>query len=351
MSPRILILDTYYTEALAHFVAQHPEWGRLSRDAHLQVVLDSLFGTADFYSRNLRLLGWDALDMIANYHGLQGDGDLVSEALGQIDQYHPDVLFLQDLNFLPAEDVAQLRQRGVLIAAQLSCPLPALKFLVGPQVIFTSFPHYVEKLPMLGAGRTVYSPLACEPSAIDRTLAGQPAPARDIDVLFVGGVGANVHWCAGTEALEDLASEFGPRFQWYGYGTQHLEPDSPLLAAYRGEAWGRDMYHLLLRAKVAVNRHGEVAQGYANNMRLFEATGAGALLVTEATTNLGDFFGADEVLAYGPGELPTKVRWALDNPDEAAAIAARGMRRTLTGHTYYRKMQQVDAVLREELSQ
>jgi len=348
--PRILILDTYYNDALTHFAAQHPEWEQLDRDAHLQEVLNSLFGTADFYSRNLRLLGWDAVDMIANYHGLQGDGDLVSEALEQIDQYQPDVLFLQDLNFLPAEDVAQLRSRGILIAAQLSCPLPALEFLVGPQVIFTSFPHYVEKLPMLGAGRVIYSPLACEPSAIERTLNGQPAPARDIDVLFVGGVGANVHWCAGTEALEDLASEFGPRFHWYGYGTQYLEPDSPLLAAYHGEAWGLDMYRLLLRAKVAVNRHGEVAQGYANNMRLFEATGAGALLVTEAAPNLGDFFGTDEVLPYGPSELPAKVRWALENPDEAAAIAAQGKQRTLTEHTYYHKMQQVDAVLREELS-
>jgi hypothetical protein len=347
MKPRIIIIDTYYQDVLTRFATQHPEWALLSRDAHLEAVLDSLFGTADFYSRNLRLLGWNAIDMIANYPGLQGDGDLVSETLAQIDQYHPDVLFLQDLRFLPAEDVAQLRKQGILIAAQLSCPLPELEFLCGPQIIFTSFPHYVEKLPKLGTGRVVYSALACEPSAISRTLAGQPAPERDIDVLFVGGVGKDVHWRAGTEALEALASAFGPRFHWYGYGQQWLEADSPLHACYRGEAWGIDMYRLLLRAKIVVNRHGEVAEGCANNMRLFEATSAGALLVTEAAPNLSDFFGSDEVLSYEPGELSVKVRWALANLDEAEAIAARGQTRTLTEHTYHKKMAQVSTVLHE----
>jgi len=347
--PRICFIDTYYPEVLRAFDKEHPEWPTLPYEDRLQQVLESLFGTADYYSRNLRLLGWDALDMIANYQGLQGSGDPVSAALGQIEQYRPDVLFLQDLGFLPAAAVSQLRSQGILIAAQLSCPLPPRDRLSGPQVIFTSFPHYVDLLPTLGAGRVVYSALACEPSAIDRTLNGQPAPERDIDVLFVGGVGKNIHWHAGTEALEALAREFGPRFQWYGYGPQWLEADSPLRNVYRGEAWGRDMYHLLLRAKVVVNRHGEVAQGYANNMRLFEATSAGALLVTEAAPNLGDFFGPDEALSYGPGELPEKVRWALANPAEAAAIAARGQTRALTERTYFKKMQQVDAVLREGL--
>ena len=33
------------------------------------------------------------------------------------------------------------------------------------------------------------------------------------------------------------------------------------------------MYRVLARTRVAVNRHGDIAEGYANNMRLFEATG------------------------------------------------------------------------------
>jgi hypothetical protein len=42
------------------------------------------------------------------------------------------------------------------------------------------------------------------------------------------------------------------------------------------------MYRVLARSGIVVNRLGPVAEGAANNMRLFEATGAGALLLTEA---------------------------------------------------------------------
>ena len=59
------------------------------------------------------------------------------------------------------------------------------------------------------------------------------------------------------------------------------------------------MYRVLARTRVAMNRHGDIAEGHANNMRLFEATGAGALLATEAADNLPELFEPGrEVLAY-----------------------------------------------------
>ena len=350
MSPRILILDAYYPEVLQGFGREHPEWATLPYADHLQAVLNELFGTADFYSRNLRALGWDAVDVIANYPSLQGDGDIVSTVLEQIDQQRPDVVFLQDFNLLDREALDSLQAQGMLIAAQLSCAMPPDDVVQGAQVVFTSFPHYVERLRALGVRRPVYSPLACEPTAITRTLAGRPAPDRDIDVLFVGGVGKDVHWRAGTCALEALASAHGPRLHWYGYGTQYLEPTSPLLACYHGEAWGRAMYSLLLRSKVVVNRHSEVAEGCANNMRLYEATSAGALLVTEAAPNLHELFAPGEVVTYAaPEELPTVVTEVLRDWPRHAAIAAATQQRTLAERTYYQKMQQVDVVLREEM--
>lgn len=346
---KILILDTYYPETILRFAADHPEWFSLDEQAHTQAALGELFGTADFYSRHLRDLGWEVEDCIANLRNY----DPVTTARARIHAFQPDVVFLQDFSLLPLPVLEALKAKGIFLAGQLSCPLPPTDRLPLVEVVFTSFPHYVPKLSSLGVRRVVYSPLACEPSAIERILAGRPLPARDIDVLFVGGVGRKVHWDAGTLALEELAADLGPRLHWYGYGLDYLEPQSPLRACYRGEAWGRQMYELLLRALVVVNRHGEVAAGYANNMRMFEATAAGALLVTEAAPNLADLFKpGEEVLAYGPGLLSRAVRWALEEaPVEAAMIAAAGQRRALSQHTYRRKMEQVDAVLLEELGQ
>lgn len=347
---RIAVADTYYPEVIRGFEREHPEWSALTYDDHRQVVLESLFGTADFYSRNLRSLGWEATDIIANYPALQGAGDMASVVMRQLHEFAPDVVFLQDFSILSPADLDVLRARGVLIAAQLSCPIPPVEQVQRAQVVFTSFPHYVERLRAMGVRRPVYSPLACEPTAIARTLSGRPAPARDLDVLFIGGVNKSVNWISGTEALEELAYEFGQRFHWYGYGKQSLESDSPLHDVYRGEAWGRSMYELLLRAKVVVNRHAEFAEGCANNMRLYEATSAGALLVTEAAPNLHDIFSPGEVVTYAaPEELPAVVAAVLADWPRYAAVAAATQRRVLVERTYRQKMEQVSFVLREEL--
>ena len=59
------------------------------------------------------------------------------------------------------------------------------------------------------------------------------------------------------------------------------------------------MYRVLAQSRIAVNRHGDFAGGYAANMRMFEATGVGALLMTESAANLPDFFEPGrEVVAY-----------------------------------------------------
>ena len=44
------------------------------------------------------------------------------------------------------------------------------------------------------------------------------------------------------------------------------------------------------KGKVTVNRHIDIAEEYANNMRLYEATGMGACLVTDAKLNLPCLF-------------------------------------------------------------
>jgi hypothetical protein len=46
------------------------------------------------------------------------------------------------------------------------------------------------------------------------------------------------------------------------------------------------MNEILAHSQVTLNRQIEAAEGSANNMRLFEATGVGAMLVTDDGKNL-----------------------------------------------------------------
>ena len=81
-------------------------------------------------------------------------------------------------------------------------------------------------------------------------------------------------------------------------------------------------------------------------MRLYEATGCGALTLTDRIKNLPDLFEENEVLAYlEPKEAVKRVRYFLKHRDKGKVIAERGQARTLKDHTYEQRMKVVAEVL------
>lgn len=348
--PKILIADSLYPDFLKT-VPFNPD-GTYAEE--LKKVMDWQFGTSDFYSRNLSPLGWTTMDVLTNNDPLQElwnrENGTRGRALGhQIDQFQPDVLLLQDLSI-----TWESRHKPKIIAAQCSCRLPEIELVKRCDIIFSSFKFYVPKFAEIGV-KCVYLPLAFEPSV----LAGEQ-PARDIDISFVGGLGRDLYWKQGTDTMEAVAAAFGSRFHWYGYGLEYLSQDSPLRACYKGEAWGKTMYSIYQRSKVVVNRHGEITQGMTNNLRCYEATGCGALLVTEHSRNLEELFdfsfevvGYDAVpnaeLGIKAGDAVRRINLLLDmwnSYNMPKAIAAAGQARTLRDHTYQSRMRTVSDTLK-----
>lgn len=338
--PRILIVDSYYPEAL-----QAIPFDLFSDyERELQRVLAHSFGTGDFVSRALCAHGWSAADVIANHEPLQAmwakekgtHGDTVER---QIDDFDPDVLFFQDVSL---SWTTNFHIGKKTIAAQCSCPWPGDGLIRKMDIVFTSFPHYLPRIESLGV-RARYVPLAFEPAVLQRTPA---AKERVHDCVFIGGVGNPSHWKRGMETLEHVAREI-PTFKWWGYGLDTLPADSALRSRYQGQAFGVDMYRILRESKIVLNRHGEVAEGYANNMRMFEATGCGAMLLTEEAPNLSDFFNDDEVATYAnPEEAARKIRHYLDRPQDRIEIAKKGNAKTLSQHTYRQRMETVSETLK-----
>jgi len=186
--------------------------------------------------------------------------------------------------------------------------------------------------------------------AFDERVLERVAPVPDAErhgIAFVGGLDPRVHG-EGVALLEEVLAA-GVELEIHGYGGDLLPAGSRVRAAWRGPAWGRDMYAILGRSAIVVNRHVAAAEGHANNMRLFEATGMGALLATEAAPNLGELFvPGEEVVAYrDAADLVALLRRYRADPGAARAIAAAGQRRTLAEHTYRHRMQQLIAILEE----
>ena len=111
------------------------------------------------------------------------------------------------------------------------------------------------------------------------------------------------------------------------------------------------MYGKLYNARIALNHHINVAQNYANNMRLYEATGVGSLLLTDYKDNLHCLFepGRDVVAYHSVKECAELIQHYLEHEDERAAIAKAGQSRTLAEHTYFHRMQEFVEIVREYL--
>ena len=111
------------------------------------------------------------------------------------------------------------------------------------------------------------------------------------------------------------------------------------------------MFQKLRDSAITLNTHIDISAKSASNMRLFEATGVGACLLTDRKDNLAQLFEADsEVVTYGSAdEAVEKYRYLADNPRERAAIAAAGQRRTLKDHGFDRRAARIDDILSASL--
>ncbi len=334
-------------------------------------LLQLRFGTADFYSRHLRALGHEARDVIFNCDILQrrwaaengvavgasapkiparvgrlpivrrwiaARDTLLDIAQWQVRKARPDVLYLQDLNLFPPEILLSLKDSVRLIVGQIACPLPTSHYLKAFDLILTSFPHYVDRLRNIGPAAE-YFRIGFDPIVLDEL----GAVARVRRCTFVGGI-SPAHG-GRTRFLEQVAR--GVDIEFFGYGADTLARDSPILPKHRGEAWAMDMYRVLAQSRITVNVHIDVAENFANNMRLYEATGCGALLLTDEKDNLDDLFRTgDEVVAYrSVDDAIDKIRHYMQHPDEAAAIARAGQQRTLSEHTYRHRMEELSEIL------
>lgn len=118
----------------------------------------------------------------------------------------------------------------------------------------------------------------------------------------------------------------------------------------RSQLYGKDMLKEISRHAVSLNIHAQVAGEYAANVRMFEVTGAGSLLVTDHKRNIQDFFlPGEEVLTFRSREECVEVlRWSIDHPEKAAEIAARGHERTLRDHSVERRVDLLAEILEKE---
>jgi len=365
---KFLILTADYSAFIAWFYAQHAGLELKPYAEQMQMRSETLYNESFFYSDNLKKLGHEAYDIYVNNeymqktwareHGFRFREDgrwefrlrrgivpwvsringrwLYDILAAQIRHYKPDVLFNQALDTIDCGFLREIKPHvGVLIGQHAATQLPNDVDFSSYDLVISSFPPTVESFREKGI-----------PAELHRIGFGQECLScmdggeRPFDITFIGSLVFPLY-ASRVALLEALCSRF-PQLKVWGPAPDHLEPTSPIRNCYQGEAWGREMYRVFARSKITLNHHGDILP-YANNCRLYEATGMGALLMTDWKENLHEMFEPGKhVVAYrSPDECVELMQYYLGHQNEREAIARAGQEHTLRKHTYDRRSEEL----------
>ena len=385
---RILVLNADYPRFLAWLYRRHPGLENAAYATQMAARNQSLFGVADFYSRNFIALGHAAAEVHVNNTWLQAawahehgmkveartppaamgsktlpawlqravtpfkpmlrplarkvglspklDAQAESVLLAQIEDFKPDLVLNQDTFHVDTRLMRRIKGIGnpiltgqIGIAPSRGEDWSVYDLLMSQLVATVSF--------FRGAGvRAEVSHLAFEPAILDALPA---APATDIDVSFVGTVSPDHR--QRIALLEAVAERYDLKL--FANPTETLPASSPLRRCFQGEVWGADMYQALRRSKITLNSHIDMAGREAGNMRLFEATGVGSFLLTDFKDNLSTLFEpGHEVMAWHSiKDCLNAIDRYLRNEGARTEIARAGQARTMAQHTYRHRVVEI----------
>ena len=366
---RFLILNADYQEFLSALYAQHEGIASRCYEEQLRIRTESLFGDGGFYSTNLKKLGHEAYDLFINNVSLQrawarehGSGwqfrlrrgvvpwlsrvcnstDLDEILLAQVKYYKPDILFNHAVQSIDSSLLRAMKPHVRLLVGQIASPFSNTEWMAQYDLVVTSSPNLLSYFKNLGV-TCEFVHLGFEPDVLHRLRPRKP----EVPVSFIGSFFPDHK--TRTAFLEFLCADC--EINVWGNAIKSLPAESAIRSKYRGHAWGINMYEILRNSKITLNHHTDIAGNYASNMRLYEGTGVGSLLVSDWKENLAELFDiGTEVVAYrSPEECKELIQYYLYHDAEREAIASAGQRRTLTDHTYYCRMKDLTAAVSKHL--
>lgn len=136
---------------------------------------------------------------------------------------------------------------------------------------------------------------------------------------------------------------------FYGSGVDLLSKDNPLRQNYYHSVWGEELYKTYASYLIVIHKNIGIAGRSFSAKRLFEATGMGTCVVTEASDDTRELFKADEEIVTFSclEECVEKIKYLLNHPQKAIEIGKKAQQRTLSEHTYANRVQELTSHLKE----
>ena len=184
-----------------------------------------------------------------------------------------------------------------------------------------------------GADHIFYSQKSCAeyfnssnssylPSAIDKDIFKDIGLERKTDIGFVG----KEAYTSRVKFIKFLKDKYGDGFE------------------KQEGIFFDEMAEFYNKCKIVVNQ----SPGNDINMRMFEATACGSLLITQEVPYLDELFEiGKEIVVYSTmRELTEKIDYYLEHDKEREKIARAGQRRTLRDHTYKNRVKDIIKIIK-----
>lgn len=360
--------------------------------AEQQAALNGdFFGWVDSWAHATAPLGHEMIDVILNAISLQRAWAreqrlstatrtwLADVCVEQLKRFRPEVLWYDHTDAALLRRLRDAVPSIRLVLGWAGSAVPVTEVWRDMHLVLSCAQESVEQLTRRGVrARQLHH-------AFDARVLERLRPRRPLGVTFVGQIlrGEGFHrkrqglleaLCATTEvtifsaeAGEDLVGAV--RGAWRALEIRDLPSAvsaglglvqrarrhatlGRLVPHLRPAVYGVEMYCTIASSSITLNVHADSSPRFASNMRLFETTGVGSCLLTDARSNLPDLFDVDrEVVAYGSvDECREKVRWLLDHTATRDEIARAGQARTLRSHSFAQRALELDEIIKKEMA-
>lgn len=248
----------------------------------------------------------------------------------QIEQFKPDVIYTANHNFFSKEMKSYLpnaQAYALWNASPMRNGVDLSYFDIG--ISFNEV--YQAELRKRGVSNIEYNSFYIDSDIKNKF--GNMGLKQDIDIVFTGRYSGMFK--DRNQFLYDIHKEFKYKYniQYYlltGKIIKGIMPQLPwrLLKAYNKPVFLEDMFKVFKRSKIVLNTHSNITGTFKGNMRVFEALGSGAFMLSDDgiyPENL--VVGEDFVVYKNNKDMLEKIDYYLKNNHEREEIALNGYKK------------------------
>ena len=367
---KLLHISSVYDELIKSFEYQNPDLENLNYDKHFNKFINYSRGQEFSYSYYLKNYGIETEVFYINYTSLSMKYSSISNnnrknftnlnlLENKIEDFKPDIIYIQNTIFFKNQDILNLKKKFPFIKFVISwicTPLrkEILSVIDSSDLILTCSKEYFKDLIQLHQ-----NVLQINHAFDERNYNHLEFDKKIFDVSFYGSIivkkGFHINR---LNILNEIISEikqinicgqtdfdYKEVFNIKNFINYYQIKNKIKLPVY-----GIDYFKMVSNSKICINTHAD-NQEFSGNMRLFDVTGQGTLLLTDKNKDSKDFFISDtECVEFeNAQDAIEKINWLLKNPKKLIEIAENGRKKTLEFFSYKNRCEIISKILNDKL--